>query len=160
MIIVYIFFSFILSCFLFSISKEDAKTMLISETKLRFFAAFGFLYLLCLGFSNEKINSIKLITNNFFAMLIILSIMSLISFTSYKILGIKSLGLGDIKLSTISTLWLGLKLSFISLTISFFLSAIYSLYGKITNRFKRFHQFAFAPFLSIGIFFSWILDKI
>ena len=83
-----------------------------------------------------------------------------ISYTSYKIFGINSLGMGDIKLSSISTIWIGIELSFLSICISFLLSAIYSLYGKITKRLKPFQQFPFAPFLSIGIFFSWIIDKI
>ena len=158
--IIYIFFSFILSYFLFSISKEDIKTMVISETKLRFFAVFGLLYLVCLVFFNERINGIELIKNNLFAMFIILIIMYIISYTSYKLLGINSLGLGDIKLSAISSIWLGIELSFISLIISFCLSAIYSLYGKIANKLNTFDQYPFAPFLSIGIFCSWILDKI
>ena len=93
-------------------------------------------------------------------MLIVFLVMSLISFISYKLLHINSLGIGDIKISSISSIWLGIELSFISLCISFLLSAIYSIYGKITKRFKTFHQHPFAPFLSIGIFCSWILDKI
>ena len=83
-----------------------------------------------------------------------------ISYISYKIFRINSLGMGDIKLSSISTIWIGIELSFLSLCISFLLSAIYSLHGKITKRLKPFQQFPFAPFLSIGIFFSWIIDKI
>ena len=93
-------------------------------------------------------------------MVIIFTIMYSISYLSFKILGINSLGMGDIKLSSISTIWLGLELSFLSLCISFFLSAIYSLYGKLTKRFSPFQQYPFAPFLSIGIFCSWFIDKI
>ena len=158
--IIYIFFSFILLYILFSISKEDIKTMLISENKLRLLASSGFLYLILLGMLNKKINTIDLITNNFIAMLIVFIAMYFISYISYKIFGLTSLGLGDIKLSSISSIWLGIELSLISLCISFVLSGIYSLHGKISNRFKTFHQYPFAPFLSIGIFFSWILDKI
>ena len=83
-----------------------------------------------------------------------------ISYMSYKLFRINSLGLGDIKLSSISSIWLGIEMSFLSLCISFLLSAIYSLHGKITKRFRPFHQYPFAPFLSIAIFCSWILDKI
>ena len=153
-------FTFILLYFLYSISLEDIKTMLISENKLILLAILGFLYLLCLGLSNEKIDIKDLIINNSFSMIIIFIIMYSISYTSYKLLGINSLGIGDIKLSSISTIWLGIELSFLSLCISFLLSAIYSLHGKITKRFKPFQQYPFAPFLSIGIFSSWIIDKI
>ena len=155
-----ILYTFILSCILFSISKEDIKTMLISENKLRIFAIFGISYWVCLGLSNSKINSIYLIMNNIFSMLIIFFIMYSLSYISYKLFRVNSLGLGDIKLSSISSIWLGIEFSLISLCISFSLSATYSIYGKLAKRFKTFHQYPFAPFLSIGIFCSWILDKI
>ena len=158
--IIIIFFSFILLYILSSISMEDIKTMLISESKLVLLTIFGILYLLCLRLSNEKIDITNLIINNFISMIIIFIIMYSISYVSYKIFGIKSLGLGDIKLSSISSIWIGLELSFLSLSVSFLLSAIYSLHGKLIKRFKPFQQYPFAPFLSIGIFCSWIIDKI
>ena len=158
--LILLFFTIILYFILLSISREDIKTMIISETKLRIFAIFGFLYLVYLGLSNEEIKIIYLIIYNTLSMFIIFSIMYSISYISYKIFRINSLGLGDIKLTSISTIWLGIELSFTSLCISFLLSAIYSLHGKITKRFNTFHQYPFAPFLSIGIFSTWILDKI
>ena len=153
-------FTFILLYFLISISVEDINTMLISENKLIFLTISGIIYLFCLGFSNEKIDVKDLIINNSFSMIIIFIIMYSISYISYKIFRINSLGMGDIKLSSISTIWIGIELSFLSLCISFLLSAIYSLHGKFSKRLKPFQQFPFAPFLSIGIFFSWIIDKI
>ena len=153
-------FTFILLYILYSISIEDINTMLISENKLISFAISGLLYLLCIGLSNEKINTIDLLLNNSFSMLIVFIVMFSTSHISYKILGVNSLGMGDIKLSSFSTIWLGIELSFLSLCISFLLSAIYSLYGKLTKRFIPLQQYPFAPFLSIGIFYSWIIDKI
>ena len=153
-------FTFILLYSSSSISIEDIKTMLISEKKLISLGISGLLYLLCIGLSNEKINTIDLLLNNSFSMLIVFIVMFSTSHISYKILGVNSLGMGDIKLSSISTIWLGIELSFLSLCISFLLSAMYSLYGKITKRFIPLQQYPFAPFLSIGIFCSWIIDKI
>ena len=153
-------FTFILLYILSSISIEDIKTMLISEKKLILLGISGLLYLLCIGLSNEKINTIDLLLNNSFSMLIVFIVMFSTSHISYKILGVNSLGMGDIKLSSFSTIWLGIELSFLSLCISFLLSAIYSLYGKLTKRFIPLQQYPFAPFLSIGIFYSWIIDKI
>ena len=158
--LIYIIFSFILLYFLCSLSNEDLKTMLISEIKLRMFAASGILYLLFLGINNEEVSSIDLIINNLFSALIIFLIMYSIKYLSYQLIQINSLGLGDIKLCSYSSIWLGVEYSFISICISFILSAIYTLHGKATKRFKTFHQYPFAPFLSIGIFFSWLLDKI
>ena len=156
----YLLFGFILSYILISISIEDIKTMLISENKLRLLALSGILYLLTLALSKENINSIDLIIRNLLGGLIIYLGMNSISFISYKIIRTNSLGMGDIKLSSISTIWLGLELSLKSLCISFLLAAIYSFHGKITKEFKAFHQYPFAPFLSIGIFSCWILDKV
>ena len=153
-------FTLILLYILFSISIEDINTMLISENKLSLLAIIGIVYLLYQGLSNEKIDVKELILSNSFSMIIIFIIMYSISYISYKIFGINSLGIGDIKLSSISTIWIGIELSFLSLCISFLLSAIYSLHGKITKRFIPFQQYPFAPFLSIGIFCSWIIDKI
>ena len=153
-------FTFILLYILSSISIEDIKTMLISEKKLISLGISGLLYLLCIGFTNEKINTIDLLLNHSFSMLIIFITMFSISHISYKIFGVNSLGMGDIKLSSFSTIWLGIELSFLSLCISFLLSAIYSLHGKLTKRFIPLQQYPFAPFLSIGIFYSWIIDKI
>ncbi len=155
-----IFFTLILLYFLSSISIEDKNTLLISENKLILFCITGILYLLCIGISNKGIDIKWLIINNSLSMIIIFIIMYFISFISYKIFGVNSLGMGDIKLSSFSTIWLGIELSFLSLCISFLLSAIYSLSGKLTKRFKPLHQYPFAPFLSIGIFCSWIIDKI
>ena len=157
--IINLVFTFVLAYILISISKEDIKTMLISEYKFRIFALAGILYLLSMGLSTN-LNIIYLIKNSFISMLIIFLVMSSLSLISYKLLRINSLGLGDIKISTISSIWLGIEFGFISLFISFSLSSIYSIHGKITKRFKTFHQYPFAPFLSIGIFCSWILDKI
>ena len=157
---IFIPFTFILLLSLYSISKEDINTMIISDNKLILFAIFGVIYLLCTGLSNENKNFIDLITNNSFSMIIIFILMYSISYVSYKIFGINSLGMGDIKLSSISTIWLGIELTFLSLCISFVLSAIYSLHGKLIKSFKPFQQYPFAPFLSIGIFCSWIIDKI
>ena len=153
-------FTFILLYFLSSISKEDINTMLISENKLISLGISGLLYLLCISLSNEKINTIDLLLNNSFSMLIVFIVMFSTSHISYKILGVNSLGMGDIKLSSFSTIWLGLELSFLSLCISFLLSAIYTLYEKLTKIFIPLQQYPFAPFLSIGIFYSWIIDKI
>ena len=153
-------FTFILLYILSSISIEDIKTMLISEKKLISLGISGLLYLLCIGLSNEKINTIDLLLNNSFSMLIVFIVMFSISHISYKILGVNSLGMGDIKLSSVSTIWLGIESSFLSLCISFLLSAIYSLHGKLRKRFIPFQQYPFAPFLSIGIICSWTIDKI
>ena len=153
-------FTIILLCILSSISIEDINTMLISENKLILLTISGITYLLWLGLSNEKIDVKGLIINNSFSMIIIFMIMYSISYVSFKIFRTNSLGMGDIKLSSISTIWIGIELCFLSLCISFLLSAIYSLHGKITKKFMPYQQYPFAPFLSIGIFCSWIIDKI
>tara|TARA_Y100001968_G_scaffold269068_1_gene259691 strand:- start:375 stop:779 length:405 start_codon:yes stop_codon:yes gene_type:complete len=134
--------------------------MLISENKLYFLGISGLTYLIILGLTNTKINIFYLISNNLLSMFIIFIIMYLIGIISHNLYGKKSLGMGDIKLASISTIWLGNELSFISLYISFFISAIYSLQGRFNKKLKPLQQYPFSPFLSIGIFCSWIIDKI
>ena len=158
--VIFILFTLILLYFLVSISLEDIKTLLISENKLIIYALNGLLYLICLGLSNKKINSLEAIISNSLSVLIIFIIMYLIKYISYKLFKTNSLGLGDIKLSSYTSIWLGFEMTFISICISFLLSALYSLIGKITKRLKPFHQYPFAPFISIGIFSSWLLHKI
>ena len=157
--VIFILFTLILLYFLVSISLEDIKTLLISENKLIIYALNGLLYLICLGLSNKKINSLEAIISNSFSVLIIFIIMYLIKYISCKLFKTNSLGLGDIKLSSYTSIWLGFELTFISICISFLLSALYSLNGKITKRLKPFYQYPFAPFLSIGIFSTWLSDK-
>ena len=160
MILITILFTLLLLYILCSISIEDVKTMLISEHKLLLFIISGLVYLLILGLSDEKINIYYLFLNNLLSMLIVFTIMYSIGIVSYNFYGKKSLGIGDIKLASISAIWLGYELSFISLYISFFISAIYNLHGRLNKKLKPLHQYPFAPFLSIGIFCSWIIDKI
>ena len=73
--VINILFTLILSWVLFSISKEDIKTMLISETKLRIFAISGIIYIVTVGLLYKSINTIDLITDNISAMLIVFLIM-------------------------------------------------------------------------------------
>tara|TARA_Y100001968_G_C18950866_1_gene523166 strand:+ start:205 stop:609 length:405 start_codon:yes stop_codon:yes gene_type:complete len=134
--------------------------MQISENKLILLAISGVIYLTFLGLSNNQIKIVNLILNNLFFMLIVYIILYLIGLISYSFFGKTSLGIGDIKLASISTIWLGNELIFISLFISFFLSAIYCLYGKLFKKLKPLQQYPFGPFLSIGIFWAWIIDKI
>ena len=160
MILVNILFSLLLLYILYSISIEDIRTMLISENKFFFLGLSGLVYLIFLGLSVEKNNIYDLILNNLFSMFYVFVIMYSIGIIGYIFYGKKSLGIGDIKLASVSTIWLGNESTFISLYISFFISAIYSLHGRFNRKLKPLQQYPFAPFLSIGIFCSWIIDKI
>ena len=160
MILITIFFTLLLIYILYSISIEDLSTMLISEIKLIFLGLSGLIYLIIFGLINKKINTYELVLSNLLSMIIVFIILYSIAIISYTFYGKKSLGIGDIKLASVSAIWLGNELSFISLYISFFISAIYSLQGRFNKKLKPLQQYPFAPFLSIGIFCSWIIDKI
>ena len=154
-----IIFTFLIAFILIHISIEDIKTMSINEVKLIILTLLGFAYLACRSFINKDIDFIIILINNFYGMIILFLIMYLLKVTSFKILKINSLGLGDIKIIGISSIWLGFDLAFTALCISFSISGIYSLYGKFSGRMKRLQQYPFAPFLSFGIFCAWTLDK-
>ena len=141
--IIFIVFSVILSFILISISIEDIRTLLISEYKLKIFALTGILYLVSLALSNNNHNFLELIINHTYPLLLIYLIMYSIKYITYKLFRVNSLGLGDIKLSSYSSIWLGCESSLKSICISFILSAMYSLHGKLTKRTKTFHQYPF-----------------
>ncbi len=52
----------------------------------------------------KKTDLIDLIINNYFSMIIIFVIMYSINYMSYKIFGVNSLGMGDIKLSSFTSI--------------------------------------------------------
>jgi len=155
-----IIFTPVLIYILTLVTLEDIRTMLIDEVKLRILATTGIIYLLFWGSLNKEIKLLNLIFENSIGAIIIFLGLFLLGIISYELTKVKSLGLGDIKLSAISTIWLGTESALLALTISFILSAIYSLYGKLLKKTDQLSQYPFAPFLSIGITFSWILDKI
>ena len=86
--------------------------------------------------------------------------MALVSIISYILIGVNSLGLGDIKLASFAVLWIGSKGILSAMFISFILSSMYFLYTKINRDIGSFHQYPFTPFISLGIFFTWIIAKI
>lgn len=146
-------FTFILLYILFSISIEDINTMLISESKLIIFALSGIIYLACLGLSNDKIDITDLITNNSLSMIIIFIIMYSISYISYKIFGINSLGLGDIKLSSISTIWLGIEFSFFVIVYFIFYFQLYIVYmEKLLKDLYHLNSIHLRLFYQLGYF--------
>ncbi len=135
-------------------------TMLISNNKLGIFTIFGFIYLFIHENPAKEINGLNLIITNSYIAIIIFIFMTLISLLGYKLTGVNSLGLGDIKLAAFASFWLGLENTLYAISISFILSSIYFLYTKIYKDVGIFHQYPFAPFISIGIFCTWIMAKI
>ena len=69
----------------------------------------------------------------------------------------KSLGIGDAKLASISGIWLGLKGTYIAMSIAFITAGLYSFFMRSKGYFKKLEAFAFTPFISFGIFIVWIL---
>ncbi len=157
--IIDLFFSIILFLLLLSISLEDIKTLLISNKNLIILATTGVIYSLINGYLNIETNSLILLTNNLYITIIIFTSMTIVSLLCYKFSGVNSLGLGDIKLASFSVLWIGLEGYLSAISISFILSSIYFLYIKAYKDIGIFHQYPFAPFISIGIFCAWIMAK-
>ena len=152
--------SIILFLLLLSISSEDINKLLISNKILIILGTFGLINLLINGHLNNDINTINLIINNLYHVIIVFTLMTSISLLSYKLLGVNSLGLGDIKLASIAVIWLGLEGVAFAISISFILSSIYFIYIKTIRDIGVLHQYPFAPFISLGIFCTWIMAKI
>ena len=153
-------FTIILFWLLISISLEDIRTLLISNKNLIMLAMSGLLYSFINGYLNKEINTLDLLSNNLQVTIIIFTSMTSISLLSYKLLGVNSLGLGDIKLASFAVSWIGLEGVLSAISISLILSSIYFLYNKTIRKVKIFHQYPFAPFVSLGIFWTWIIAKI
>ena len=158
--IIDLFFTIILFCLLLSISLEDIKTLLISNRNLIILAASGFVYLTINEYINNATNTLNLLTNNLYITIIIFTSMAIISLLSYKLLGVNSLGLGDIKLVSFAVSWIGLEGVLSAISISLILSSIYFLYNKSIGNIGILQQYPFAPFISLGIFCTWIMAKI
>ena len=120
-------FTIILFWLLFFISVEDQKTLIISNVNLILFAISGFFYSFINGYLDKEISTLNLITNNLYITIIIFASMTSISLLSYKLSGVNSLGLGDIKLASFAVSWLGLEGVLTALAISFISSSIYFL---------------------------------
>ena len=86
-------------------------------------------------------------------------IVKLISIIASKIIGKKALGLGDAKLIAMGAAWLGFQGTIVSTLIAVYATSIFGILGRISRRLKPFQPIPFAPFLSLGIWLSWIFGS-
>ena len=72
---------------------------------------------------------------------------------------IKLIGLGDIKLYSISIIWFGLQGLLTTFLISIYLALIVGLLGRFLKKIKPMQKIPFVPFISIGMWFTFIFGS-
>ena len=72
---------------------------------------------------------------------------------------IKLIGLGDIKLYSISIIWFGASGFLTTFLISIYLALIIGILGKVLNKIKPMQKIPFVPFISIGMWFTLIFGS-
>ena len=141
------------------ISVSDIYLFIIPERLLVYGLVLGFIQL----YVNESLLSISNANNylqsNILACIYSLIIMIFIKYLSEKLTNKKCLGIGDAKLICMGAAWLGLKGISITLIISFLTAGIHGLIKRIISDSENFQPFPFAPFISLSIFFVWILGE-
>tara|TARA_B100001250_G_scaffold378015_1_gene367546 strand:+ start:63 stop:629 length:567 start_codon:yes stop_codon:yes gene_type:complete len=142
---------------LLSISFEDLKSMNISAIKIKAGYIIGIIFNLTFVYLND-INIYKpIIINNLFSSLLFFIIMKLIALISYSIFQKKCLGDGDIKLTSLSALWIGFEGISLAISIAFVSAAIFSLIAITIRKLRSFQPFPFAPFISTSVIMVWSL---
>ena len=128
----------------------DLKYQIIPDQALIFAGLVGVL-ILFLGQASFSLISFRLVEG----MLVTLPI-----YLIYAISGGRAMGFGDVKLSFIVGLILGLQKGFIALYIAFVLGAIVSLFLIFFKKKKIKSKIAFGPFIVIGTFCVFFIDKL
>tara|TARA_Y100001968_G_scaffold313156_1_gene337050 strand:- start:16505 stop:16948 length:444 start_codon:yes stop_codon:yes gene_type:complete len=103
--------------------------------------------------------SSSLLINNLSASILAFLVLLSIKIISEYLTRRKCLGLGDVKLSALGGIWLGVKGIFLALTLSFLCAGLFSFYRFSRGSLKNFEAFPFAPFLSAFIFGVWLLGE-
>ncbi len=141
------------------ISVEDIKHNIIPERFCKITFATGVLAIVSGIFYSSWQTTFSKLINHLFASILAITLMTLIKKISDTIFKTNTLGIGDAKLASIGGIWLGIKGIYIAMTIAFISASIYSLFMIIKGYFKKLQAYAFAPFISLGVFFVWIFGE-
>ena len=140
------FVTIILGCLLIVIMVSDFNYMIILDTPLII------TIILILGLKYYYFGLYDVVFN-LISGLIIFGFMLLVKFLGDKVFKRESMGGGDIKLSFIFGLALGIKFSFMALVFGSFLAFPYALYNMGTT---KENEIPFGPFLAAGLFLAFV----
>ncbi len=146
----------ILSTLLLSISKYDIDYLCIPPGKCFIGIIIGILVIIINGFYNDM--QYFLLIDHLKASIIGLIFMEVLSRISLKIMEYESLGLGDAKLAAVGGAWLGTEGLITAISISFILSALFTILGLFSGKLRMRQAFPFGPFLALGIWSVWLAE--
>ena len=149
-------FSFAFYNILFLISWIDMKTFLISNNLLSLgFILGGIVFLIRvydLQFNTKVESFLYLVIES----LICFAIIFLVNKVGQYLVQVNLLGIGDAKLASMCTIWIGGEGIFSALMIAFLTAGFFSLCKKIIKNTTRYAPIPFAPFISGGVWCVWI----
>ncbi len=151
------FFAIIfLPSILLIVSIIDIDYLWIPSKLCNTLAITGLIYSL-ISIKNNDISNIILTFSEYilviFASFYICKILGIIS---SKIIGKTALGLGDARLIATGGAWLGIKGTLVAVLIAIYSAAFFGLIGRLSGKIKPLQHFAFGPFISLGIWLSWM----
>ena len=142
------------------ISINDIKEKLLPIRVIVLGVGFGLVPITYIAIFNNYESAQDLLISRFCSVFIIFSFMGIIRKVSKLISGKTLLGSGDLKLSAMGALWLGVKSSLLSLALAFLAAGLFSISQKLTKRVSPFKGYPFAPFISAGMWISWLFDPL
>ncbi len=149
-------FSFCLFNILFFISWSDIQSLLIPNSMIQLgFTLGGIMFLASVYYLGTNI-IIELFLYLVIQSFTCFAIMFLINKVGESLIQVNLLGIGDAKLASMCTIWIGGEGIFSSMMIAFLTAGCYSLCKTFTRKNTRFAPIPFAPFISGGVWCVWI----
>ena len=157
--IFHIFFSWIFLSLLICITLIDIKSFWIPQGLINFGFLSGFLCLICIGLLNNKFIDFNLLARGLSASAISFFIFESIRYFAKYIFKKDAIGKGDSKLVAMLCLWLGPLGTLFAVGFAYIFAAIYCLVGLSLNALRLGKYIPFAPFLSLGGLFMWLIGN-
>ena len=154
-----IFFSWLFLSLLICIALIDMESLWIPQGLINFGFISGFLCLIFIGLFNKQFIDFFLLLRGICSSALSFFIFESIRYLAKYIFKKDAIGKGDSKLVAMLALWLGPVGTLFAVGISYIFAGIYCLVGLSLNlvRFKQ--VIPFAPFLSLGGLFIWLLGN-
>ena len=152
-------FNWLFLSLLFCITLIDIDSFWIPQGLIDFGFFSGIFGLIFIGLFDDKYIDFYLIIKSLST-----SLVAFVIFESFRLLAKyifkkEAIGKGDSKLVAMLSLWLGPLGTLLAVGISYVFAAIYCLLGLYSGFLKLRQAIPFAPFLSLGGFFIWLLGN-
>ncbi|WP_320663958.1 A24 family peptidase [Prochlorococcus sp. MIT 1223] len=151
--------SWIISSILIFFTIIDLKYFWVPETAFRFAFSLAIVRNFFYSINTNFLKTITALSNYLVASLLGYVSFLIIAYIAKHIIGKKALGEGDIKLSALLGMLLGLKGWLITISLSFLLSFIIVLTLMVIGKLKIGEYIPFAPFLCLSAFLVWFTNN-